>query len=130
MMKQSCNKIMPCGHPCKGFRGEAKCIGCLDETCIKNHNLALPHDKRLESMNGESYCGICQLSGLGDEPSIILGCGHIFHVNCILRIVSKRWPSPRMTFDFLNCPHCKQLMTFPNPHPEIEQHYSWLIGKK
>ena len=44
MMKLSCNKILSCGHPCEGFRDELRCLGCLDETCIQNHNKANPYN--------------------------------------------------------------------------------------
>ena len=122
-MRQSCNKVHQCGHPCKGFANEGRCLPCLNLDCIKNHNLTYPQFQLLETQHAEEYCGICMVAGLGDEPSIMLGCKHIFHVRCILTKVSKRWPSPRMTFDFMNCSQCKQLMTFPNPHPEIDRHW-------
>lgn len=35
-----------------------------------------------------------------------------------------------MTFDFMNCSHCKQLMEFPNPHPDISNHFNWNLKKK
>lgn len=31
MIKQSCDKIHECGHPCKGFAREKKCLPCLHE---------------------------------------------------------------------------------------------------
>lgn len=37
-MKGSCNKTHPCGHKCLGFRGEKRCLPCLDPECIKTHN--------------------------------------------------------------------------------------------
>lgn len=29
MIKQSCDKVHGCGHPCKGFAGEEQCLPCL-----------------------------------------------------------------------------------------------------
>ena len=29
-----CQKVNPCGHPCNGFKGEAKCMPCLHEDCL------------------------------------------------------------------------------------------------
>jgi hypothetical protein len=31
----------------------------------------------------EDNCSLCIASGLGQEPSCILECGHIFHRNCL-----------------------------------------------
>jgi E3 ubiquitin-protein ligase MYCBP2 len=33
-MGKSCEKMNKCGHPCYGFRGEAKCIPCIHPDCI------------------------------------------------------------------------------------------------
>ena len=63
-----------------------------------------------EDYSEEDYCGICMISGLGDEPSIMLGCKHIFHVECIRKRVFGKWPSPRITWDFLDCSACKQVI--------------------
>ena len=41
----------------------------------------------LEGINADSYCGICFISGLGAEPSIRIGCGHVFHFNCIKQLL-------------------------------------------
>ena len=61
-------------------------------------------------MNEDEYCTICWTSELGSEPCIKLGCGHVFHVNCIKSILENKWTSFRITFAFLNCPSCKQEM--------------------
>jgi hypothetical protein len=29
----ACNKVLPCGHPCCGFRGESYHTPCLFEEC-------------------------------------------------------------------------------------------------
>ena len=52
--------------------------------------------------------GICFTSELGDEPCVRLTCGHVFHANCLLRLLSMRWTSLKVTFGYLDCPSCKQ----------------------
>ena len=38
-----------------------------------------------------------------------LSCRHVFHVDCILTILKNKWLSPRIVFQFLNCPQCKSI---------------------
>ena len=33
-MQLSCDKMLPCGHPCRGVAGDNKCLPCLHEDCI------------------------------------------------------------------------------------------------
>lgn len=35
MMKESCDKVLPCGHYCCGSRGESKCMPCLHPDCVE-----------------------------------------------------------------------------------------------
>jgi len=38
LMNKSCDKTLPCGHYCKGFKGETECLGCLEPECIEKYN--------------------------------------------------------------------------------------------
>ena len=114
MIKQSCDKIHECGHPCKGFVREKKCLPCLHpEWVAENPEITMDE-------NDESFCSICFVEGLGDKPSIQLGCRHIFHVDCIAEKVRQKWAGPRITFLFKTCPSCKQQIEAPH-HPEIKK---------
>ena len=53
-------------------------------------------------------CGICFTSELGEEPCVRLNCGHVFHANCVLMMLTHRWTTTRITFGYLDCPSCKQ----------------------
>lgn len=44
----------------------------------------------------------------------MLDCGHIYHAECVLSMVQKRWNGPRMVFNYLDCPECKQQISCPN----------------
>lgn len=77
MMQQSCDKMLPCGHPCGGLAGEKVCLPCLDPECIEK--MAEP---KLTS-SGEDFCPICFCSALNQEPSVRLDCGHVIHYNCV-----------------------------------------------
>eukprot|EP00826_Nyctotherus_ovalis_P013748 TRINITY_DN1375_c0_g1_i9.p1 TRINITY_DN1375_c0_g1~~TRINITY_DN1375_c0_g1_i9.p1 ORF type:complete len:432 (+),score=91.22 TRINITY_DN1375_c0_g1_i9:404-1699(+) len=114
-MKKACDKILPCGRPCYGFRGERKCLPCLNEDCVKKNP-----ELTLEAKD-DDYCPICYTSGLGDAPSIQPECGHICHVDCLLSRLRKRWPGPRITFAFCECPACRKWVAAPqNPEVAVE----------
>ena len=113
-MNNSCNKKLECGHYCYGFKNEKVCLPCLDEMCVKkNPNATL-------NMNSDSFCIICFTTGLGNAPSLKLNCGHIFHVHCILKKLIKRFPGPRITFGFADCPTCKKPIEC-NSNDEIQK---------
>ena len=64
LMNKSCDKVLECGHLCCGFRREENCLPCLNEECVeKNEELTL-------SENSDSYCVICYVSALGEQPCI------------------------------------------------------------
>ena len=103
--------MLPCGHPCYGFRGESRCLPCLNEECAKKH-------PELHNVNEDEYCAICYTSGLGDAPCIMPDCGHICHIDCLLSRLKKRWPGPRITFSFCECPMCRKWASAPYS-PEV-----------
>lgn len=112
LMERACNKILPCNHCCYGFRGEEKCLPCLNEECVKK-NKELTRDRK-----EDDFCVICYTSGIGDAPSVMPECGHICHEDCLLKRIKKRWPGPRITFSFCDCPECKKWVNASH-HPEI-----------
>lgn len=115
---ECCDKKLPCGHFCGGFRGEKKCLPCLDKGCIEKYNQTAAV-KLLEDYSADDTCSICWIAGLGQEACIKLdSCQHIFHVSCIKKKLLPKWPSPRMTFDFCNCSACKTPIKI-TIHPEL-----------
>ena len=36
-----------------------------------------------------------------------MGCGHVFHANCVIELLKHKWTSLRITFAFMSCPSCK-----------------------
>ena len=57
---------------CSGAENDQHCLACND-----------PQDL-LCGAEGEDLCAICYTSELREEPCVRLGCGHIFHSNCVL----------------------------------------------
>jgi E3 ubiquitin-protein ligase MYCBP2 len=109
----ACIKKKPCGHRCGGFKDEEKCLPCLNEDCAKKG--AEEEERKgeiglFDGVNADTYCTICHISGLGAEPAVQLGCGHIFHFNCVKNLLEKKWVTPRITFNFMNCPSCKKII--------------------
>ena len=64
--------------------------------------------KELIGADESLLCGMCHVKELGDEPVIALACRHVFHYNCIVKRLYMKWtPNKRVTFNFLDCPVCK-----------------------
>ena len=87
------------------------------------HNLASknPQDQ-LGEMDGEELCAICYTSELREEPCVRLGCGHVFHSNCVLQLLQHKWNTLKISFAFMACPTCKQEIketTCPEINAEI-----------
>ena len=117
LMQQSCDKILDCGHTCKGLRDENPCLPCLNENCV------LIHEKYEKDVKEDSYCEVCYTDSLSDKPCIQLeSCKHVFHFDCIARKIRDKWLTPRLMFSYLNCPvkECNKLMSFPQ-HPELQK---------
>lgn len=73
----SCTKMLGCGHPCSGVKGEKDCLPCLREGCCEKFA------DKLGNQKGDDYCAICYVESLTAAPSIQCGCGHIFHLKCV-----------------------------------------------
>ena len=140
---ESCHKILYCGHPCIGIKQEKECPNCIHKDCVKqrmqesknerkdnnNHNKQhKANAKKIEMIdndtNSEDYCNICWVDPLYSAPCIRLDCGHYFHFDCIRNKLSKGYPSARITFNFLNCPLCKQEMSHIALNEITKEHIS------
>ena len=95
----SCKKVLKCGHKCFGVEHEKECPPCLDEKCKEFQGKF--------SQNKDSYCTICH-EGLGNSPIAVLSCGHYVHYLCIKKRLEKKWPGPKITFNYCLCPTCNK----------------------
>ncbi|XP_065222944.1 E3 ubiquitin-protein ligase MYCBP2 isoform X3 [Planococcus citri] len=95
----ACINIHSCGHICGGIKGEDVCLPCLHGCSSSNSNL---------KQDADDMCMICFTEALSAAPSIQLDCGHVFHYHCCENALLKRWPGPRITFNFQQCPICKR----------------------
>ena len=100
-----CAKIKDCGHSCKGLAGEKKCMPCIHPSCSGK----LP--------NSHELCSICYTSELGESPCAKLGCGHVYHVDCIMTLLQMGSPTLKIAFGFASCPSCKA----PIDCPKVKQ---------
>eukprot|EP00668_Euglena_longa_P046216 GGOE01061900.1.p1 GENE.GGOE01061900.1~~GGOE01061900.1.p1 ORF type:complete len:443 (+),score=82.16 GGOE01061900.1:43-1371(+) len=85
-----CDKLLSCGHPCGGVRGEKECTPCVRCT--------LSHDR----------CAIC-LDKFPQNPVIKLVCGHVVHRDCMAEsmeqcAVKGQKVFPRLLICPLTCP--------------------------
>jgi E3 ubiquitin-protein ligase MYCBP2 len=67
----------------------------------------------------DEYCNICYTEGLGSAPTIRIACGHFFHYSCMVQKLSKKWTGSRITFNFLTCPLCKQIVDHPQLRDQL-----------
>lgn len=105
-----------CGHECDGIWGEPECLPCLHVDCgPKNAAQAIT---RVISVTKVDLCGIC-LAEYGDSPCIRVCTNHIFHANCILRMLEAKWTTMSITFAFICCPACKKQMNISVQYPKI-----------
>lgn len=101
MMNKTCDRLhYECRHPCGGARGEENCPPCLHEDCVKKD------EQKTLGCTNDSNCVICYTDNLGQAPSVYLKCKHIFHLDCLIRLVNNKWNGPRISFGFLDCPAC------------------------
>ena len=89
VMNTSCDKVHACGHPCVGFKNEKKCLPCLQDGCIVQYNKTVePAKQILDGCTSDDYCEICYTSGLGEMPVVMLACKHMFHVECLFKLIA------------------------------------------
>jgi len=105
----SCDKILSCNHYCCGMKDEEICLKCLHEDCTVGHN-----------QNGFSYCSICWTDYLQSSPSVELQCGHLFHFQCVNRLLNQKWQSSNITFGFMDCPLCNTRMNHVSLRSELD----------
>ena len=91
--------VLQCGCPCGGVRNESSCLPCL------SHQLGV----------AAQLCAICGTDPLSSAACIQLNapCLHVFHLDCVRRQLAMAWPTPRISFRFLQCPLCQQPLCHP-----------------
>ena len=101
-----CQKVNPCGHPCNGFKAEAKCMPCLHEDCQeKNKATTL-------GVTLDDFCAFCYTESLRYGACVQLSCKHIFHADCLHTKVKGKWdPCKAINCNFVDCPACNKKMT-------------------
>lgn len=128
-----CNKELPCGHLCKGIKGESKCLGCFKNDCVMiDEEVALePQDMMNGAVPDQNnsgiigadetlLCGMCHVKEMGREPIAALSCRHAFHAGCIAKRLTQKWSlNKRISFEYLKCPICKAQMDFDYEVPVL-----------
>lgn len=105
-VKNACNKLLACGHPCLGLKNDVTCLPCMNQSCSKDK-------QEMVSQRSKDYCRLCSTEALGTSPCVKSNCGHIFHEKCLKSRLEVRWKTPRMSFNFCKCPVCKRFMALP-----------------
>ncbi|KAL3078261.1 hypothetical protein niasHS_012148 [Heterodera schachtii] len=97
----ACQSVLSCGHLCHGIREEIQCPPCLLCSSDQFHQ------------DADDLCSICFSERLGEAPCVQLKCAHFFHWQCVRTALEKRWPGPRISFRFMQCPLCKENIDHP-----------------
>ncbi|KAL4230092.1 hypothetical protein ACF0H5_010477 [Mactra antiquata] len=103
--RNSCKKVLHCGHVCGGYKNEKNCLPCLQPECVTEGH-----------QTSQDNCIICYTDMLSAAPAIMIKCGHVFHLHCAKRILQNRWVGPRINFNFTQCPICKSIIE----HTELD----------
>lgn len=124
-LEQACNKLLACGHACPGHDGEISCLPCMQADCNgpKEEEMMKTGDKGM-GQSGEDYCNICFVESLASAPCIKIGCGHVFHYECLKKKVQSKWHTPRIYFTFCKCPLCQKWITVEEGHklaPQLKE---------
>lgn len=64
----------------------------------------------VESAAATELCTICYTCELEEEACVRLVCGHVFHANCVMQMLTHRYSTSKITFGYLDCPSCKTQM--------------------
>jgi len=99
-IKERCLKSHECGHPCVGIARERVCADCIHPDCANG-----------APQTSDDWCSICWVEEIGAQPAIKLDCGHWFHQDCVKKKLEAHWPTPFISFAFMECPLCKERMT-------------------
>jgi len=78
-IKVACQKTLNCEHACCGYFKEMNCLDCISDECAEKNK------EKLLSQKGSDYCNICFIESLNNAPCIKVGCGHIFHLECLTK---------------------------------------------
>jgi hypothetical protein len=97
-----CRVPLSCGHKCHGVK-KHKCLPCLEKDC--------PSYVNIFDQNKESKCSVC-MNDFALYPLIKSHCNHLIHRKCLKELLLKKWTSPRINFNYLNCTQCGELMKF------------------
>ncbi|CAL4105006.1 unnamed protein product [Meganyctiphanes norvegica] len=100
-----CKRAHACGHRCGGVDEEHEDHNCLPCLGCSGHS--------------EEDCILCCYS-LETNPAIQLECGHIFHGDCVRRLLKSGYNGPRITFAFTQCPLCKKMASHWSLSQELE----------
>eukprot|EP00347_Sterkiella_histriomuscorum_P013532 403364350 len=104
-MSSYCDRVNEkCDHFCYGTTKQDSCIPCIHPSCVKeNQELTF-------GICSQDDCLICYTDPLGTAPVVKLRCNHMFHEECLYKILQNKWTGNRVNFGFMNCPICSQLI--------------------
>mmetsp|Transcript_37914 Transcript_37914/g.59954 ORF Transcript_37914/g.59954 Transcript_37914/m.59954 type:complete len:1138 (-) Transcript_37914:205-3618(-) len=89
-MANSCTKILPCSHICRGVRGEECCLPCVEPECSEFGVLVGASSSSSSSplpmqTTGDDFCSLCWTEEIRSAPSVLMNCGHVYHKQCVIQ---------------------------------------------
>ncbi len=107
LARLACPKLLDCGHPCPGVAADSVCLPCLHHCEQPTTMTVASTSPRTLTQDQDDQCMICFSSSLEEEPCVQVACGHVFHFQCVKKLLQTRWNGPRVSFGFAQCPICK-----------------------
>eukprot|EP00347_Sterkiella_histriomuscorum_P021021 403335566 len=109
LMSSYCDKVNEkCDHFCYGTAYETSCIPCIHPSCVQEHQ------ELTFGICSQDDCLICYTDPLGSAPVVKMRCNHMFHEECLYKILQNKWSGNRINLGFMNCPICAQLIDCDN----------------
>lgn len=106
-----CSAVLPCGHFCAEDKKHASCGSCLHPDCVEE----------ADGVTLDDFCSICWVEDLRTTAVTRLGCGHVFHTDCVVSRLLCKWGSGAINLSFATCPLCSEPLRWSGQNNEIVQ---------
>jgi E3 ubiquitin-protein ligase MYCBP2 len=73
-------------------------VQLFDDICAR--------EEMIQDFLSERAHGLCHVC-LSEKDLLLLDCKHAFCFECLLEQLTARWPGPKLSFGYMNCPFCR-----------------------
>lgn len=105
-----CEKVLSCGHYCAEDVKHTACGSCLHPGCVEADAVSL-----------DDFCSICWVEDLRTAAVTRLGCGHVFHTDCVISRLVCKWGAGAINLSYASCPLCSNPLQWSGQNNDITQ---------